>query len=45
MFQTLHNAIHNVFGELRQSGVGPEEKLAEIFTKEDENNLWAREVN
>ena len=44
-FQPLHNAVDNVFGELRQSGVGSEEKSAEFFTKEDENNLWAREVN
>ena len=38
-FQPLHNAVDNVFGELRQSDVGSEEKSAEIFTKEDENNL------
>ena len=43
-FQPLHNAIDNVFGESRLSGVGSEEKSAEFFTKEDENNLWAREV-
>ncbi len=39
-FATLHNAVDNIFRELRQSGIGSETKSAEVFTREDENQLW-----
>ncbi len=43
-FVKLHNAVDNVCRELRQSGVGSETKSAEVFTKEDEKQLWERGV-
>ena len=39
-FIKLHNAIDNVFKQLRKDGIGSGSKHAEIVTKVEENQLW-----
>ena len=39
-FIKLHNAIDNVFKQLRKDGIGGRSKHAEIVTKVEENQLW-----
>ena len=39
-FIKLHNAIDNVFMQLRKDGDGSRSKQAEIVTKVEENQLW-----
>ena len=39
-FSALHNALDNLFRELRTEGVGATSKQAEVFTKDEENLLW-----
>ena len=39
-FKSLHNAIDNVLHDLHQCGVGSDSKSADVFTKEEENQLW-----
>ena len=39
-FAAFHNALGNVFRELRTEGVGAESKQTEAFSKEEESALW-----
>ena len=41
-FLKLHTAVDNVFRQLRSDGVGSSSKRAEIFTKEEECQLWEK---
>ena len=43
-FVSFHASLDNVFRELCFSGVGSATKHAEVFTKEEEAQLWEREV-
>lgn len=40
-FEPLHNAMDNVFRQLRADGVGAESKATEVFSKEEEDLLWS----
>ena len=39
-FATLQNCLDNLFRYLRARGVGSESKNAEVFSKEEEDQLW-----
>ena len=39
-FTTLQNYLDNLFRDLRARGVGSESKNAEVFSKEEEDQLW-----
>jgi len=43
-FQPLHNALDNLFRNLRKDGVDSESKSAEVFTKAEEGQLWERGI-
>ena len=43
-FASFHASLDNVFRELRFSGVGSATKHAEVFTKEEESQLWEKDV-
>ena len=39
-FASFHNALDNVFRDLRTRGVGAQARQTEAFSKEDEDSLW-----
>ena len=39
-FKSPQNAIDNVLCDLRQCSVGSDSKSADVFSKEEENQLW-----
>ena len=39
-FATFHNALDNVFRDLRSKGVGAQVRQTEAFSREDEEALW-----
>ena len=43
-FSSFHNALDNVFRELRSDGVGSETKEAQAFSKEEGESLWGTGV-
>ena len=43
-FSVFHTALDNVFRDLRADGVGSSSKAAEVFTREEENELWSRGI-
>ena len=43
-FSSLHNALDNIFRELRALGVGSVSKQAETFSKDEETLLWSSGV-
>ena len=43
-FKPLHNAMDNVFKELRKEGIGSQTKRAEVLSKNDEDLLWKTEA-
>ena len=43
-FTPLHDCMDNVFRRLRTEGVGSSSKSAEVFTEDDQRNLWEKGV-
>lgn len=43
-FATLQNSLDNLFRDLRARGVGSESRSAEVFSKEEEDQLWSTGV-
>lgn len=43
-FSPLHTALDNVFRDLRSDGIGSSSKAAEVFTREEENELWSKGI-
>ena len=39
-FASLHNAMDNVFRDLRMSGVDSDRKETEVLSKDEEKQLW-----
>lgn len=43
-FAPLHTSLDNVFRDSRSDGVGSTSESAEVFTKEEENELWSKGI-
>ena len=43
-FAPLENPLDNLFRDLRVMGIGAESKSAEVFTKEEEDQLWSSDT-
>ena len=44
LFRDLHNAIDNVYRSLNSKGIGVITKAAQIFSQEDLNTLWDKQI-
>ena len=44
LFRDLHNAIDNVYRSLNSKGIGVTTKSAQIFSQEDLNTLWDKQI-
>ena len=43
-FAPLEHSLDNLFQDLRVMGIGAESKSAEVFTKEEEDQLWSSDT-